>query len=171
MTYEAEDAKIKSGSPEVSPRQPYDDRSITWSGTGFMKMHPYSSIEFKIDNLPESKFYDIVVRFEPQISGNFDKCIIQIDSPIGINPNGPCANYTQQSYNRQISLQSTQRHAVIESICLEKNSPYLISLNVNEFDRSVLEQHESPSILIDSVSFICLLYSFVKVIFSDCSYT
>ena len=148
-TYEAEEARITQGAPLVTPRQPFGDRILTWSGTGFMRLPPQSSIEFVIDNIPRSKLYDVVVRYEPQVTGRWN-VQLSVKRPIGINPLSECANYTKNSDIKQLSLSSSERHIVVDSICLEENTRYIIQLEINEFERPSLEG-EAPSILIDSV--------------------
>lgn len=149
ITFEAEDAKTIQGSPIVTPRN-YDER-IHWTGEGFNRLPPYSGIEFPIDYVPSSKYYDAVVRYEPETSGNFKNAQLMIKRPYGIDPYGPCGNYSTTNDIRQISLLSNERTAIVDSICLEKGQRYQMELNTNEFDRPAFDQ--SPSILIDSVCF------------------
>jgi len=171
-TYEAETARVTDGTPVAVARQPYGDRVLTWSGTGFMRMHPHSSIEFVVDNIPESKLYDVVVRFEPQVTGKWDNVQLIIKRPIGIDPFGSCGNYSRGSDTRGLSFTSMERHAVAESVCLEKNTRYIIQLQVNEFERSPIDG-EAPSILIDSVWHFVFedLVWLILFYFADCHHS
>lgn len=50
-------------------REPFrDGRENTWTGTGFMRTFEGSTLEFIIDNIRTSMEYDIVIRYEPQVS-------------------------------------------------------------------------------------------------------
>jgi hypothetical protein len=62
---------------QVVIREPFrDGRENTWTGTGFMRTFEDSTLEFIIDNIKTSMEYDIVIRYEPQVSGT---SIIQVE--------------------------------------------------------------------------------------------
>ena len=44
---------------------------MTWTGTGFMRVMEGDSITFNIDNLPTSMEYDIIIRYESQVSKSY----------------------------------------------------------------------------------------------------
>lgn len=157
LTFEAEDAKTIQGSPIITPRN-YDER-MHWTGEGFNRLPPYSGIEFTIDNVPISKYYDVVVRYEPETSGRFNNAQLMIKRPYGTDVYGPCGNYSTTNDIRTINLSSNERTAIADSICLEKGQRYQMELNANEFERPSYGNEQSPSILIDSV-WLSIVYVF-----------
>uniref|UniRef100_A0A8D2LJT4 Uncharacterized protein n=1 Tax=Varanus komodoensis TaxID=61221 RepID=A0A8D2LJT4_VARKO len=65
--YEAEHA---TGLPdvEVTPRE-HTGHMITWTGPGFARVRDGAGLSFHIDNIPYPMEYDILLRYEPEVSG------------------------------------------------------------------------------------------------------
>jgi len=54
---------------QVFIREPYrDGRNNTWTGTGFMKIFDDAELVFDIKDIPATTNYEIVLRYEPQVS-------------------------------------------------------------------------------------------------------
>ncbi|XP_054721557.1 laminin subunit beta-1-like [Uloborus diversus] len=152
MVYEAELAK---GTPDcqVLVREPFGDRDSTWTGLGFMRVFEGSHLEFDITDIPQSLEYDIVVRYEPQLPGQWEEARIVIERPGPVDPNGPCANTIPQDDIKVVSLPSGQRYAVVyPPACLEKGKNYNVRLEFKHYDREV--KTPSASVLVDSIAFV-----------------
>jgi len=54
---------------QVVIREPYrDGREQTWTGVGFMRAFEGSEIEFDVDDVKTGMNYDIIIRYEPQVT-------------------------------------------------------------------------------------------------------
>lgn len=135
-----------------TPRKPYNDRPASWTGTGFMRVVPNSKMEFPVDNIQESKLYDIVVRYEPQSNIEWDNVQLTLKRYLPIDAYGPCGNYSRNPQDIQTIKFSLERYAVARGVCLEKNGRYTVELQVNQAPRDADPRTEN--VLIDSIVII-----------------
>jgi len=133
-------------------REPYrDGRNSTWTGTGFMKALEGSVLNFTIDDIRRSMWYDVIVRYEPVHPGVWDdvQIILERDSPP--DPNGPCADWRPEHDRLWAQLPLRSRSAVAQPfICLEAGKRYNLLLQFRKFNGHV--DIPSASILVDSVT-------------------
>ncbi|XP_046682808.1 laminin subunit beta-1 isoform X2 [Homalodisca vitripennis] len=149
LTLEAEAANCSSNC-QVEIREPYrDGQETTWTGPGFMLARPGSDLEFIVDNIKTSMEYDIVIRYEPKIAGDWRQVEVTIERPSPVDPNGPCANARPQDDYKPVSLSSDARYIAIPPTCLEAGKTYKIKLMFKPDP----PQPSSPtaSILVDSI--------------------
>uniref|UniRef100_A0A8C7IW19 Laminin, beta 2 (laminin S) n=1 Tax=Oncorhynchus kisutch TaxID=8019 RepID=A0A8C7IW19_ONCKI len=92
-TYEAELAILGQGC-SVEQREHQPGRPATWTGTGFAKVPEGSSLEFSINNIPYSMEYDLLIRYEPQVSmpRDWGEVRVTIIRPGPIPTSSPCGN-------------------------------------------------------------------------------
>lgn len=152
FTYEAE---LSKGSPtcQVVIREPYrDGRPNTWGGLGFMKVPENAYIEFdNIDNIRTSMEYDVEIRYEPKLPGDWEDVGITLIRPGPTDPNGPCAHVTENDDYRKVSLPSNARRVPADfPFCLEGGQTYTIRLDFNRYKYN--QDTPTASVLIDSVS-------------------
>lgn len=93
--YEAEYGGI-SDRAQLQIREPYRDREPSWTGPGFVRAVEDSSIQFTLDSITQTMEYDLVIRYEPQLAGQWEDVRVVLERPDAIDPNGPCAHLIQQ---------------------------------------------------------------------------
>jgi len=63
---------FEPGSPlQIIPRERVSDRSVTWTGPGFVRVQDGAGLRFTVSNIPATLDYYVVVRYEPEVSQPF----------------------------------------------------------------------------------------------------
>ncbi|XP_011162425.1 laminin subunit beta-1 isoform X1 [Solenopsis invicta] len=136
---------------QVVIREPYrDGRNSTWTGTGFMKALEGSILNFTIDDVRRSMWYDVIVRYEPVQLGVWEDVQIILERDGSPDPNGPCADWRPEYDRLWVQLPLRSRSAMAQpSICLEAGKRYNLLLQFRKFNSHV----DTPlaSILVDSI--------------------
>ncbi|OAD54662.1 Laminin subunit beta-1 [Eufriesea mexicana] len=150
LIYEGELSRA-SDNCQVVIREPYrDGRNSTWSGTGFMKALEGSVLNFTIDDIRKSLWYDIIIRYEPIQVGSWENVQIIIERDGPVDPNGPCAEWRPEYDQLWAQLPLRSRSVVVQpSICLEAGKRYNVLLQFRKFNNHV--DTPSASILVDSI--------------------
>ncbi|GLH10959.1 Netrin-A [Gryllus bimaculatus] len=127
----------QSSNCQVVIREPFrDGRENTWTGTGFMRTFENSDLEFTVDNIQRSMEYDIVIRYEPQLPGQWDDVRVTVERDGPVDQNGPCARSA----------------TVYPPVCLEAGRSYKVRLEFKRYNNEV--DSPSASILVDSIALI-----------------
>ncbi|GBP43432.1 Laminin subunit beta-1 [Eumeta japonica] len=160
MTYEAElslcdpqidDNAIQSQMCQIVIREPFrDGPKETWTGPGLMKVPEGSTLVFVIDDIKTSMNYNILIRYEPQSSVNWEEATIFIKRLEDIGYDSPCANIHPEDDTIYTSLPAHQRSILIKSpICFEKEKKYEIRIFLGRQDRRIANPR--ATVLIDSI--------------------
>lgn len=59
---------LTSHQGSVVEREPPPDHLASWTGTGFARVLEGSWVEFHVSDVPFSTEYDVIIRYEPQVS-------------------------------------------------------------------------------------------------------
>ncbi|NWI18533.1 LAMB1 protein, partial [Crypturellus soui] len=112
-------------------------RPASWTGTGFARVVEGSSVEFHVANVPFSMEYDVVIRYEPQVS--------PARRGHAVLPSEGCGRPAAPA-----SLLPPRRYVVLpQPVCLEQGVPYTLRLELG----CAAGRQEPPaaSVLIDSL--------------------
>ncbi|KAG7208341.1 hypothetical protein KM043_014577 [Ampulex compressa] len=136
---------------QVVIREPYrDGRNSTWTGTGFMKAIEGSVLNFTIDDVRKSMWYDVILRYEPVHPGSWEDVQIIIEREGPVDPNGACADWRPEYDRLWAQLPLRSRSAVAQpSVCLEAGKKYQLLLQFRKYSSHV--DTPSASILVDSI--------------------
>ncbi|XP_015510641.1 laminin subunit beta-1-like isoform X1 [Neodiprion pinetum] len=153
LIYEGENSRASSNC-QIVIREPYrDGRNTTWTGSGFIRAYEFSNLTFVIDDIVKTMEYDIVVRYEPEIAGPWQKVRIFIERDGPVDPDGPCRNWQPSDDRVTMQLYPDRHSAVaIRNACLESGKRYIVHLTFDAYDQRY--QTPSASILIDSITLI-----------------
>ncbi|XP_078051747.1 laminin subunit beta-1 isoform X1 [Augochlora pura] len=150
LIYEGELAGVTDNC-QVVIREPYrDGRNSTWTGTGFMKALEGSELNFTIDDVRKTLWYEVIVRYEPVQPGPWEdvQIIIERDSPV--DPNGLCRDWRPDNDQLWAQLPVRSRSVVAQpAVCLEAGKRYNVILQFRKFNSHV--DTPSASILVDSI--------------------
>lgn len=115
-----------------------------------MKALEGSVLNFTIDDIRRSMWYDVIVRYEPIHPGVWEdvQIILERDSPP--DPNGPCADWRPEQDRLRAQLPLRSRSTTAQpAVCLEAGKRYNLLLQFRKFTSHM--DTPSASILVDSV--------------------
>ncbi|XP_064422528.1 laminin subunit beta-1 [Latimeria chalumnae] len=133
---------------ETIRRPQAPNKMITWTGPGFARVKDGAGLVFKIDNIPYSMEYDIMIRYEPESAENW-QAIVSITSE-SLPMSHRCGNILPSEQMYSVSLQHQQRYLVLpRPFCFETNNRYIIAIRFQRDDAK--HRHVTAFILIDSL--------------------
>ncbi|XP_065087000.1 laminin subunit beta-1 isoform X1 [Ochlerotatus camptorhynchus] len=123
----------------------------TWTGPGFIRAYEGTELKFTVDDIPKTMNYDVVVRYSPQMKGDWEDIQTSVIRPDEYDPEGPCAN-SYPDYERDIhtTLSEYETSAVaLHDVCLETGKTYKFIVSFQRHDP--YKDNGAAQILIDSI--------------------
>ncbi|XP_065226755.1 laminin subunit beta-1 [Planococcus citri] len=116
---------------DIRPQNP-PGQDTTWTGPGFARVYPPSTLEFPVDNVRENLDYNIIVRYEPTSPYNWDRARVILIRPEDVDQNGYCGgDKLRQGDTRDVYLLATELYAKVDPpFCLEKGKNYTVRVDV-----------------------------------------
>ncbi|XP_075430559.1 laminin subunit beta-1-like isoform X2 [Ascaphus truei] len=133
---------------EIIRREHAPEHMITWTGTGFARVRDGAGLLFHINNIPYSMDYDIMIRYEPESTEDWEAIVSVTSQILPMSPR--CGNVlpSEQLYTEK--LPHTERYLVLpRPFCFEPNNQYEISIRFQRW--GVANRHPGAFILIDSL--------------------
>jgi len=163
--FEAEDGDY-SGSIEEAKDYREHRPPVTWTGDGFLMVQEDNSVTFIVRDLPQSRNYDLVLRYQTNMPQDWQYVEVEIDRPNrgNIPTSSPCGNTMPNDDSWVVSLPGPP--ATFHSlgiICLEENYTYRIKVDFKRYQQNSGYDDPTPDILIDSLVVVPLyqdLYMF-----------
>lgn len=124
---------------------------VTWTGPGFARVKDGAGLVFTIDNIPYAMEYDIMIRYEPESTEDWE-AIVSITSVL-LPSSLRCGNLlpTEQLYT--VTLPHRSRYIQTpRPFCFEPSNRYVVSVRFQR--HGVSHRHLTAFILIDSLVLI-----------------
>ncbi|XP_078110423.1 laminin subunit beta-1 [Sander vitreus] len=139
--------------PDVRPvhREHTTSHMVTWTGPGFARVKDGAGLVFTIDNIPYAMEYDIMIRYEPESTEDWE-AIVSITSVV-LPSSLRCGNLlpTEQLYT--VTLPHRNRYIQMpRPFCFEPSNRYVVSIRFQR--HGVTHRHLTAFILIDSLVLI-----------------
>ncbi|XP_016110312.1 laminin subunit beta-2-like isoform X2 [Sinocyclocheilus grahami] len=139
--------------PSVSTvhRERQPGQMVTWTGPGFARVKDGAGLEFTISNIPYAMEYDIMIRYEPESTEDWEALvsITSLDLPTSLR----CGNMlpTEQIYT--VTMSHHRRYVEMpRPFCFEPNNQYVVSIRFQR--HAVSHRHLTAFTLIDSLVLI-----------------
>ncbi|KAM6977412.1 laminin subunit beta-1 [Aplochiton taeniatus] len=135
----------------VVPRERSPSHVLSWSGPGFARVKDGAGLVFTIDNIPYAMDYDIMIRYEPESTEDWE-AIVSITS-VSLPTSPRCGNLlpTEQLYT--VTLPHRRRYVQMpRPFCFEPSNRYVASIRFQR--HGVSHRHLTAFILIDSLVLI-----------------
>lgn len=133
---------------QIIPRERTADAPITWSGQGFVRILTGAGLRFKVDFLPISLDYQLIIRYEPESPDDWIASVNII--PLSLGDDGCTSDPTGK---KTLTLPGTARVAILDTpVCLNKGGRYYIDIT---FDKQPnVDPQSSLHTLIDSMGLV-----------------
>ncbi|MGH0173956.1 UNVERIFIED_CONTAM: hypothetical protein FKN15_066688 [Acipenser sinensis] len=99
---------------EVVRRERVPGQMVTWTGPGFARVRDGAGLVFTIDNIPFSMDYDVMIRYEPESTEDWE-AIVSISSP-QLPMSQRCGNVLPSEQMYTVTLPHQQRLETAQSL-------------------------------------------------------
>ncbi|TRY81696.1 hypothetical protein DNTS_026007 [Danionella cerebrum] len=132
---------------QVIPRHRGGDRSVTWTGLGFVRVQDGAGIRFTVNNIPATLDYHIVIRYEPESSDDWTAIVSVLSFGSG---DGRCPT---EPFSNVFTLSGSARAATLDvPVCLSEGTVYHVDVSFRKLLNA--SPQTSSHILIDSLGLI-----------------
>ncbi|XP_047459285.1 laminin subunit beta-2 isoform X2 [Mugil cephalus] len=132
-------------------REPTPSHMVTWTGPGFARVKDGAGLVFTIDNIPYAMEYDIMIRYEPESTEDWE-AVVSVTSQ-DLPSSHRCGNLlpTEQLYT--VTLPHHNRYIQMpRPFCFEPSNRYVIAIRFQR--HGVTHRHLTAFILVDSLVLI-----------------
>ncbi|XP_071961218.1 laminin subunit beta-1-like [Antedon mediterranea] len=155
LVYEAEYSRLSGYIGDIEDRVQPIGTTLTWTGTGFVRVSEGSVLEFVVDNVPYSGNYELVIRYEPLLTASWWEDVrITLERPRPVDTSSICGNTIPSDDELVVALSVNDRHrsTLPDLFCLEKGERYIIRL---EFRSLIVGQSRPDAVIrIDSIALL-----------------
>uniref|UniRef100_A0A670K2I7 Laminin subunit beta 2 n=1 Tax=Podarcis muralis TaxID=64176 RepID=A0A670K2I7_PODMU len=132
---------------EVMQRE-HTGHMITWTGPGFARVRDGAGLSFHIDNIPYPMEYDILLRYEPESTEDWEAVVSVSSRALPMSPR--CGNVLPSEQMYRESLPHSSRYVLLpRPFCFEPRNHYEITVR---FQRAgVAQRHPAAFILVDAL--------------------
>uniref|UniRef100_A0A673CE11 Laminin subunit beta-1 n=1 Tax=Sphaeramia orbicularis TaxID=375764 RepID=A0A673CE11_9TELE len=147
----SDDLKLEQLVKLTVHRERTPSHMVTWTGPGFARVKDGAGLVFTIDNIPYAMEYDIMIRYEPESTEDWE-AIVSITS-VMLPSSLRCGNLlpTEQLYT--VTLPHRNRYIQMpRPFCFEPSNRYVVAIRFQR--HGVTHRHLTAFILIDSLVLI-----------------
>ncbi|XP_060622491.2 laminin subunit beta-1-like isoform X1 [Anolis sagrei] len=132
---------------EVIQRE-HTGHMITWTGPGFARVRDGAGLSFHISNIPYPMDYDILLRYEPESTEDWEAVVSVSSQALPMSPR--CGNVLPSEQMYRESLPHSSRYVLLpRPFCFEPRNHYEITVR---FQRTgVAQRHPAAFLLVDSL--------------------
>jgi coxsackievirus/adenovirus receptor len=117
-----------------------------------LRVYEGGDLHFTVDNVPKTMNYDIQLRYQQQIPGDWEDVRFSVIRPDAVGHDSSCYNINPlEEQEKSLRLNERESNVIaISDLCLEEGKTYKFIVSFHR--HGVYEPNANAQILIDSVS-------------------
>ncbi|XP_063064024.1 laminin subunit beta-2 [Engraulis encrasicolus] len=138
--------------PDMSVVPGLPGRMVTWTGPGFARVRDGAGLVFTIDNIPYAMEYDIMIRYEPESTEDWEAIVSLTSTHLATSPR--CGNLlpTEQMYTVTLPHHPTRHVMMPRPFCFEPDNRYVMAIRFQRY--GVTQRYQTAFMRVDSVVLI-----------------